>query len=52
MEIIRRGLGKTENGRYKELLKIFNLKDEEYHRFMAFLHKYRLIEKKKEKVNE
>lgn len=47
-EIIRRGMKQTENGKYKELLKIFNLRDEEYHRFMAFLHKYRLIEKKKD----
>lgn len=44
-EIIRNGLMKTENRRFKELLKVFNLKDEEYHKFMAFLHKYKLIDK-------
>jgi len=51
MEIIDRLLKKTENGKYKELLALFNLKDFEYHRFMAFLHKYRLIKKKK-KIDE
>jgi len=50
MEIIDRSLEKTENKRYKELLALFNLKDFEYHRFMAFLHKYRLIKKKN--INE
>ncbi len=50
MEIIERSLEKTENRKYKELLDLFNLKDTEYHRFMAFLHKYRLIKKKK--INE
>ncbi len=40
---------KTENRRFKELLKVFNLKDEEYHKFMAFLHKYKLIDKNDKK---
>ncbi|MEJ5166737.1 MAG: sigma 54-interacting transcriptional regulator, partial [Thermoanaerobaculia bacterium] len=44
-EIIRRGLSRTQRGSFKELLKVFNLKEEDYHRFMAFLHKYKLVEK-------
>ncbi len=46
-EIIRMGMKKTDKGTYKELTEFFNLKEREYHKFMAFLHKYRLIEKKK-----
>lgn len=45
-EIIKKALSRTRNGSFKELLKLFNLKEEEYHKFMAFLHKYKLIEKK------
>lgn len=45
-EIIRRALSKTEKGSYKEVLKLFNLKEDDYHKFMAFLHKYKIIDKK------
>jgi transcriptional regulator with GAF, ATPase, and Fis domain len=51
-EIIRRGLMKTENRRFKELLKFFNLEEKEYHRFMAFLHKYKLLDKNEKKDRE
>ena len=39
--IIREGLLKVE-GRYKNLLHIFNLNKEDYHRFMRFLHEQKL----------
>ncbi len=44
-EIIRRGLGETPSGRYKELCRLFNLGESEYHNFMAFLHKHKLIDR-------
>ncbi|NIM15749.1 MAG: AAA domain-containing protein [Candidatus Aminicenantes bacterium] len=40
-EIIRRGLTQA-NGKYKNLLQLFNLKDSEYKRFMKFLNGNRL----------
>ncbi len=43
--IIKRGLEKA--GTYKKLCKLFNIPEEEYHNFMTFLHKQKLIEKRK-----
>lgn len=40
--LITRGLVEA-GGRYKELIKIFNLKNDDYHRFMRFLHEQNLI---------
>jgi transcriptional regulator with PAS, ATPase and Fis domain len=40
-EIINRGLTPAQ-GKYKSLIKIFNLSDEDYHKFMTFLREYKL----------
>jgi transcriptional regulator with PAS, ATPase and Fis domain len=40
--LITRGLVES-GGRYKELIKIFNLEQNDYHRFMRFLHEQSLI---------
>lgn len=42
--IIEKGLERVKS--YKELCRIFNIPQEDYHRFMTFLHKQGLIKKK------
>ncbi|MCP5049325.1 MAG: hypothetical protein GY940_19300, partial [bacterium] len=40
--LISRGLVET-GGRYNQLLKIFNMEENDYHRFMRFLHSQELL---------
>ncbi len=40
-------LGLAEAGSYKKLCEIFNIELDRYHNFMTFLHKHKLIDKKK-----
>lgn len=42
--LISRGLVES-NGKYKKLIKLFNLEENDYHRFMRFLHEQDLIPK-------
>ncbi|NIN35068.1 MAG: AAA domain-containing protein [Candidatus Aminicenantes bacterium] len=45
-EIISWGL-KEANGKYKKLIKVFNLEKNDYHRFMRFLHEQALLPEEK-----
>jgi hypothetical protein len=44
--VIDRGLVES-NGKYRELVKVFNLEESDYHRFMRFLYDQDLIPNRK-----